>query len=57
MSNFSFTKLGLEGAYLIDYFSVGDNRGGFSKLYEKAIYNQYSSYYVCVLRCPNTNNN
>lgn len=40
MSNFSFTKLGLEGAYLIEYFSVGDNRGGFSKVYEKAIYKE-----------------
>lgn len=40
MSNFSFTKLGLEGAYLIEYFSVGDNRGGFSKSFEKDIYKE-----------------
>ena len=40
MSNFSFTKLVLEGAYLIEYFSVGDNRGGFSKSFEKDIYKE-----------------
>lgn len=40
MSNFSFIKLGLEGAYLIEYFSVGDNRGGFSKSFEKDIYKE-----------------
>lgn len=40
MSNFLFTKLGLEGAYLIEYFSVGDNRGGFSKSFEKDIYRE-----------------
>lgn len=40
MSKFSFTKLGLEGAYLIEYFSVGDNRGGFSKSFEKDIYKE-----------------
>ena len=40
MSNFSFTKLGLRGAYLIDCFSVGDNRGGFSKSFEKDIYGE-----------------
>lgn len=40
MSSFSFTKLGLEGAYLIEYFSVGDNRGGFSKSFEKDIYKE-----------------
>lgn len=40
MSNFLFTKLGLEGAYLIEYFSVGDNRGGFFKSFEKDIYKE-----------------
>lgn len=40
MSNFLFTKLDLEGAYLIEYFSAGDNRGGFSKSYEKNIYKE-----------------
>lgn len=38
MSDYVFTKLDLEGAYLISYFSVGDNRGGFSKSFEKDIY-------------------
>ena len=40
MANFIFTKLDLEGAYLIEYFSVGDNRGGFSKYYEKNIFEE-----------------
>ena len=40
MSNFSFTKLQLDGAYLIEYFSAGDNRGGFSKSFEKDIYKE-----------------
>lgn len=40
MSSFTFTKLDLDGAFLIDYFSVGDNRGSFSKLFEKTIYNE-----------------
>lgn len=38
MSKYKFTKLKLEDSYLIDYFSVGDNRGGFSKIFEKEIY-------------------
>ncbi len=38
MSNFSFQKLELKDAYLIDYFHVGDNRGFFSKIFEKDIY-------------------
>ena len=35
---FKFNKLDLDGAYLIDNFSVGDNRGGFTKCFEKEIY-------------------
>lgn len=38
MTNFNFIPLELEGAYLIEYFSVEDNRGGFSKYFEKDIY-------------------
>ncbi len=38
MSAFHFTPLKLEGAYLIENFSVGDNRGGFTKCFEKDIF-------------------
>ena len=38
MGAFSFEKLELEGAYLINNFYVGDNRGGFTKCFEKDIY-------------------
>lgn len=38
MSGFSFKKLALEDAYLIDNFYVKDNRGGFTKYFEKEIY-------------------
>lgn len=40
MSNFEFTKIDLEGAYLIKYFSVSDKRGGFIKSFEKEIYKE-----------------
>lgn len=35
---FEFEKLELDGAYLIHNFHVGDNRGGFTKVFEKDIY-------------------
>lgn len=35
---FEFQELELAGAYLIKNFFVGDNRGGFTKCYEKDIY-------------------
>ncbi|MCM1044072.1 MAG: dTDP-4-dehydrorhamnose 3,5-epimerase [Candidatus Gastranaerophilales bacterium] len=38
MSGFSFTELELKGVYLIENFSVDDNRGGFTKCFEKDIY-------------------
>ncbi len=38
MGNFDFEKLELEGAYLIHTFSAGDSRGGFTKCFEKDIY-------------------
>lgn len=38
MADYNFKRLDLEGAYLISYFSIGDNRGGFSKPFEKDIY-------------------
>lgn len=38
MSAFEFTPLEMEGAYLISNFYAGDNRGGFTKTFEKDIY-------------------
>jgi dTDP-4-dehydrorhamnose 3,5-epimerase len=38
LTGFNFTELELKGAYLIENFSVGDNRGGFTKCFEKEIY-------------------
>lgn len=38
MSNYNFRELELPGSYLIDNFYVGDNRGGFTKCFEKDIY-------------------
>lgn len=35
---FEFKKLDLDGAYLISNFYVGDNRGGFTKSFEKTTY-------------------
>ena len=40
MAGFEFKKLNLEGAYLISNFSVGDNRGGFTKCFEKKLYSE-----------------
>ncbi len=36
--NYKFEELPLKGAYCIEYFSVGDKRGEFSKSFEKEIY-------------------
>ena len=38
MSGFEFTALELRGAYLITAFHAGDERGGFTKWFEKDIY-------------------
>ncbi len=38
MQEFSFQELPLKGAYLINNFAVGDNRGGFAKTFEKDVY-------------------
>lgn len=38
MTAFNFEKLDLQGAYLIDNFHDGDNRGKFVKCYEKDIF-------------------
>lgn len=38
MEGFEFEKLKLEGAFCIDNFFAGDNRGGFTKCFEKDIY-------------------
>ena len=37
---FEFMELNLKGAYLISNFYVGDNRGGFTKSFEKDIYQE-----------------
>lgn len=38
MASFSFQELELQGAYLISNFYAGDNRGGFTKTFEKDVY-------------------
>ena len=38
MAVFSFHSTDLSGAYVIDDFYVGDNRGGFTKCFEKDVY-------------------
>lgn len=38
MTSFGFKELDLKGAYLIHNFYAGDNRGGFTKNFEKSIY-------------------
>lgn len=38
MAGFVFQELELSGAFLIDNFYAGDNRGGFTKTFEKDIY-------------------
>lgn len=38
MTEFHFEKLKLEGAYLIENFSIGDFRGGFTKCFEENIF-------------------
>lgn len=38
MPNFEFQELELKGAYLINSFYVGDNRGSFTKNFEKDIF-------------------
>ncbi len=38
MAGFEFKELELSGAYLISNFMVGDNRGGFTKCFEKDTY-------------------
>lgn len=37
---YDFKRLGLEGAFLIKNFSVGDNRGRFTKCFEKDFYRE-----------------
>ena len=37
---FQFQELDLKGAYLISNFYAGDNRGGFTKCFEKDIFNE-----------------
>lgn len=38
MAGFTFSELELKGAYCIENFSVGDNRGRFTKCFEKDVY-------------------
>lgn len=40
MPGFEFQKLDLKGAYLISDFYLGDNRGCFTKIFEKDIYEE-----------------
>ena len=40
MAGFEFRELELKGAYLISSFYTGDNRGGFTKTFEKDIFEQ-----------------
>ncbi len=40
MAQFEFKELDLAGSFLISNFYVGDNRGGFTKSFEKDIYNE-----------------
>lgn len=40
MSQFTFEKTCFDGAYLITPFFTGDNRGGFTKIFEKQIYEE-----------------
>lgn len=40
MTGFEFQKLDLKDAYLITNFYAGDNRGGFTKCFEKDIYTE-----------------
>lgn len=40
MAGFVFQELELKGAYLISTFYAGDNRGGFTKSFEKDIYKE-----------------
>ncbi|WP_022760423.1 dTDP-4-dehydrorhamnose 3,5-epimerase [Butyrivibrio sp. AD3002] len=40
MSGFKFVPMSLEGAFCIEAFSVGDLRGGFTKTFEKDIYEE-----------------
>ena len=38
MANFDFQEMELKGAYLIQCFYAGDNRGGFTKSFEKDMF-------------------
>ncbi len=40
MAGFEFQELELKGAYLISSFYAGDNRGGFTKSFEKDIFKE-----------------
>lgn len=40
MAGFEFKPLELEGAFLVSSFYAGDNRGGFTKTFEKDIFEQ-----------------
>lgn len=40
MTDFNLVKTQLEGAYLISPFCIGDNRGGFVKIFEHQIYSE-----------------
>ena len=47
MANFSFEKMDIEGAYIINSFFSEDNRGSFVKSFEKNIYEQNGIIFNC----------
>lgn len=47
MENFSFEKMDIDGAYIINSFSSDDNRGSFVKSYEKTIFHENGIDFDC----------
>ncbi len=46
MAGFEFKQLELNGAFYISNFSMGDSRGGFTKYFEKSIYEKAGINFV-----------
>ncbi|MBQ5333187.1 MAG: dTDP-4-dehydrorhamnose 3,5-epimerase [Oscillospiraceae bacterium] len=47
MMGFSFEKMNIEGAYIINSFFSEDNRGSFVKNFEKDIYEEHGIHFEC----------
>lgn len=47
MGSFSFEKMDIEGAYIVNSFFAEDNRGSFVKSFEKDIYEQNGIVFNC----------